>query len=508
MSSGKNLGRSLFGWLSPSPSSSSYHFPASSCASLSRARTRSSFVLLAPRAQQRFGTAPPRCGRHNALISAAAPPRCSYAAAAFGAPQRNFSSSFAVAADAAKEGSEDDGGPANQVIVELLQKGKEWEERTDWKQALKAYTEAVDLVPSDPRAYLARADLLLRRKDYAAAKRDFQKATEMVPENLPSFASLARCEAALGNFQESLRITEHILFANPAYGDAHGLRGDVYQYMGNLDKATEEYKKVLQLNRHSVRGLLGLGRVEMLRHNFAFAKQCFSLAFNHSKKTLLDICKSAKVRQDREWVTDLIVKLLEFADVAAAASSVRMLAQELEYVDFSLCTCCIFVLPLSFVLLSLFAHLLYLLIYSDAISIIDDSLHFIETATTSLFSSEQHQNDSQRRITLYQAIGVDIAIADLHSKRAHCLLMLGRVEESLRDCRLALAMNEQLHSVHLTQGQAYMFQEKWREALHSLEAFQRFLSSRKKVREDKEEEQQRAGLQALINECKSHLPNN
>ncbi|KAL6041081.1 hypothetical protein QOT17_025098 [Balamuthia mandrillaris] len=433
-----------------------------------------SFVLLAPRAQQRFGTAPPRCGRHNALTSAAAPPRCSHAAAAFGAPQRNFSSSFAVAADAAKEGSEDDGGPANQVIVGLLQKGKEWEERTDWKQALKAYTEAVDLVPSDPRAYLARADLLLRRKDYAAAKRDFQKATEMVPENLPSFASLARCEAALGNFQESLRITEHILFANPAYGDAHGLRGDVYQYMGNLDKATEEYKKVLQLNRHSVRGLLGLGRVEMLRHNFAFAKQCFSLAFNHSKKTLLDICNSAKVRQDREWVTDLIAKLLEFADVAAAASSVRMLAQELD----------------------------------DAISIIDDSLHFIETATTSLFSSKQHQNDSQRRITLYQAIGIDIAIADLHSKRAHCLLMLGRVEESLRDCRLALAMNEQLHSVHLTQGQAYMFQEKWREALHSLEAFQRFLSSRKKVREDKEEEQQRAGLQALINECKSHLPNN
>lgn len=65
------------------------------------------------------------------------------------------------------------------------------------------------------------------------------------------------------------------VFANVMRVDSLLFRGDSLYKKGNLDKARSYYKKVLEVERDSIKALAGLGKIAVYHRNWGDAKGFF-----------------------------------------------------------------------------------------------------------------------------------------------------------------------------------------------------------------------------------------
>ncbi len=111
------------------------------------------------------------------------------------------------------------------------------------KMAIKYYDEAENLVPLNKILHYNRGTLLYQMGKYKEAKEEFDKANEIINEENKLLFYQALTFFKLGKFKVSLELFQKITENNPDDSALYKNMGIIYEiYLGNLDKALENYK--------------------------------------------------------------------------------------------------------------------------------------------------------------------------------------------------------------------------------------------------------------------------
>jgi TolB-like protein/Flp pilus assembly protein TadD len=155
----------------------------------------------------------------------------------------------------------------SRVIANLQELGElPW--RKAFSDALQSAERAVALDPQLAEAHIALGKVYLNLgHDYAAAKREFDKARGLDPENdvvLFWAADTALVAGDLANAEELLR---QAVATDPLDGETYILLGQTYYYAGRFVEAEDSYRKALDLiparpSLHSSLGLVLLAKGE------------------------------------------------------------------------------------------------------------------------------------------------------------------------------------------------------------------------------------------------------
>jgi len=125
----------------------------------------------------------------------------------------------------------------------------------------------------------------------------FDKTISLNPRHYLALSARALAYSMKGNFQESLISFQKCLEINPKFAEAHNYLGTVYQEMGFIDKAEEEFKKAISDENYTSRELpyYNLARLYFTQDKLEEALDCVQksiqisnrLAMSHNLKGLV-----------------------------------------------------------------------------------------------------------------------------------------------------------------------------------------------------------------------------
>jgi len=119
------------------------------------------------------------------------------------------------------------------------------------KEAVQAYTRAVELAPDDPREYYNLGNALVadgRRTDAIAR---YEQALKLNPDYVEARNNLGAALADSGRLDAAAAQYDLVLNFQPDNADAHYNLGKTYQQMGRLAEAVAQYQEALRLNPDS-----------------------------------------------------------------------------------------------------------------------------------------------------------------------------------------------------------------------------------------------------------------
>jgi len=121
-----------------------------------------------------------------------------------------------------------------------------------YKEAIEAYTRAIELNPKYEEAYNNRGGAYPHLGEYRQAIRDFNKAIELKPDNAGAFYNRGLAYAYLGDNQQAISDYDRAIGLLPK--DAlpytlpyHG-RGLAYDSLGDHQQAIRDYDRAIELN--------------------------------------------------------------------------------------------------------------------------------------------------------------------------------------------------------------------------------------------------------------------
>lgn len=162
----------------------------------------------------------------------------------------------AIAANAPKE--------ATNPLIEAIGKAEDLVQKSDFRGAIEAYKQALNLDPTSVDARLGLADTLQDVKDYAGAEGEYKKITDQNPNSADArrgradmLYELKRYDEAVAEYQAAIRAG-----ANDA-GTYNNLGNALFRTStrDNRDKAIESYRKAIELNPKSSDAHAGLANV-------------------------------------------------------------------------------------------------------------------------------------------------------------------------------------------------------------------------------------------------------
>ena len=93
---------------------------------------------------------------------------------------------------------------------------------------------------------------MVYRNDNAGAKKLFNEAIELDPENAEAWYQRANTYADEGNFDQALSDYNEAIWLKPTYADAYFNRGLVKKYMGNEEGACADFRKAHDLGKENI----------------------------------------------------------------------------------------------------------------------------------------------------------------------------------------------------------------------------------------------------------------
>ena len=124
---------------------------------------------------------------------------------------------------------------------------------------LQSYDEVAQLYPDNGELPLAKAQFQFQRKDYAAARENFERAIYALPASVTPHDGLALILARTGDFDGAIREHETVLRMEPA--NAHGWRNyaETLLRAGDAKKAEEAAQEAIKIEPHHQSALAILG---------------------------------------------------------------------------------------------------------------------------------------------------------------------------------------------------------------------------------------------------------
>ena len=118
---------------------------------------------------------------------------------------------------------------------------------SDWKGAIKLYTEAIQLDPTFAEAYRGRGINKFGAGDLAGAQADLEEAIHLDPSSAEAYQYRGMTYLAQRQPKASLADLTHSLELAPGRGDGYSYRGLAYLTLGRLNEAVADFERALEL---------------------------------------------------------------------------------------------------------------------------------------------------------------------------------------------------------------------------------------------------------------------
>lgn len=146
-----------------------------------------------------------------------------------------------------------------------------------WSSGVSLWTHTINVTHNNSRAYLCRADILVKQNKYNQSINDYNKALGILPgyEGYNSrgiaYYKLHEYEKALADFNTSIAL-------NTRYTNAFNNRGNVFLALGRYKLALADYEKAQQLSPDDYRTYLNEANAETLQKNWKEALELYNTA--------------------------------------------------------------------------------------------------------------------------------------------------------------------------------------------------------------------------------------
>jgi tetratricopeptide (TPR) repeat protein len=141
---------------------------------------------------------------------------------------------------------------------EWVLKGIRFERRGSDKQAIDAYTNAIELDPEHPGAFKGRGLVYWGCGSYNRAIGNLNRAIQLDPEDTGAYYLRGSVYMELGDHQEAIKNFNRVIELSPKDVDAYVNRGLACMALGDYEQAIENFKMVIALepmNADTYRGL-------------------------------------------------------------------------------------------------------------------------------------------------------------------------------------------------------------------------------------------------------------
>jgi tetratricopeptide (TPR) repeat protein len=119
-----------------------------------------------------------------------------------------------------------------------------------YPQAIADYNQALKLQP-DSKAYYNRGDAYLKQRKYPQALADYNQALKLKPNYTAAYYGRGLAYSSLGNYTQALADYNQALELKPGYADVYHNRGLAYSRLGKYPQAIADYNQALKLQPDS-----------------------------------------------------------------------------------------------------------------------------------------------------------------------------------------------------------------------------------------------------------------
>lgn len=133
------------------------------------------------------------------------------------------------------------------VLTKLGRTYLQMRDTQGYLQLYRRYRHFPDPVPATFDELIFLGNVHYYRGDYKAARRYYQKASDMRPQNAYAVYRIGRALLAGDDIQDALRPFERAIELEPDFADAYYRLGECYEQMGDADRAMDLYRKAVEL---------------------------------------------------------------------------------------------------------------------------------------------------------------------------------------------------------------------------------------------------------------------
>ena len=116
------------------------------------------------------------------------------------------------------------------------------------EQAIRVYSEAIELNPKHAKFYYGRASAYLVKADYNRAIRDSDKAIEFNPRYAKAYSNRGLAYHGKGDLEQAIRDYNQAIQLNPKDGKAYYNRGRAYSDRRDYNRAIRDLDKAVELD--------------------------------------------------------------------------------------------------------------------------------------------------------------------------------------------------------------------------------------------------------------------
>jgi len=166
-----------------------------------------------------------------------------------------------------------------------------------YSEALEAVNHFISWDPDYPSGYTIRGRIYMKQHQYDEARKNFERATVLKPQDTYTLYKLGTCLLQLEQADEALQVATQLIEIDSNDSSYFNLRGSAYLGLHNFENAQAAFNKALILRKDnpSPYDYNNLGLIDLINSNYERALQYFNRAIDIDNTEPMFWCNRARI---------------------------------------------------------------------------------------------------------------------------------------------------------------------------------------------------------------------